>query len=259
MSLANRCTDTATPTPADGYFVRMAAGGADVLAAQKVRHTVFRGELGEGLAGADELGRDEDHFDGQFDHLLLCHRSGSEVIGTYRVQTAEAARAGAGFYCDGEFELADLPTEVLDHAVELGRACIRKDHRRSAALMTLWRGLADYLVLHRKRYLFGCCSLSGIDQDLARIAWRWLHEQGHWHPRLRAAVRPQLGVAEANVDPTHLATFHLPQLFGTYLRHGAKVCGGPALDRDFGTTDFLIVLDAAGLSARQRDLFFKAP
>lgn len=256
VPLLTRTARKAAPSVCGDYIVRLAAGLDDLHAAQRLRYAVFCSELGEGLAGADELGRDEDRFDAQFDHLLLCARDTGAVVGTYRLQTADAARAGAGFYCDDEFMLGDLPAAVLANAIELGRACIAKEHRRSTALLALWRGLADYLQRHRKRFLFGCCSLTGVDPQLARIAARWLREQGHQHGALHAGVRPALQVADAPVTDGEVATFRLPQLFGTYLRHGAKVCGGPALDHDFGTTDFLIVLDAAALSARQRSLFF---
>ena len=37
-----------------------------------------------------------------------------------------------------------------------------------------------------------------------------------------------------------------------YLRVGAGVCGPPALDREFGTTDFLVLLDTAPLAAPLR-------
>jgi putative hemolysin len=45
------------------------------------------------------------------------------------------------------------------------------------------------------------------------------------------------------------ATFlKLPSLIRGYLRLGAVVCGPPALDREFGTTDFFILLDMQNLS-----------
>ena len=31
----------------------------------------------------------------------------------------------------------------------------------------------------------------------------------------------------------------VPKLFATYLRHGARVLGPPAIDEEFGTIDFL--------------------
>ena len=45
-----------------------------------------------------------------------------------------------------------------------------------------------------------------------------------------------------------------PRLLRSYLAVGAKICGTPALDREFGTIDFLTVIDLwtlpAAISAR---------
>ena len=241
---------------AGDFLVRLAADAADVLAAQRVRFRVFHDELGESLAGAAELGRDEDRFDAHCDHLLLIDTVSNQVVGTYRMQTAERARGGAGFYCDGEFELAQLPLAIQNDAVELGRACILREHRRSIALFGLWRGIAEYLMRERKRYLFGCCSLTGVDVPLAATAAAWLLREGHQHTSVQVAVRAECAAAGPLPSVAALAAFELPPLFQTYLRYGARVCGGPALDREFGTTDFLVLLDVLELSARQRALFF---
>ena len=51
----------------------------------------------------------------------------------------------------------------------------------------------------------------------------------------------------------------IPKLLRAYLSIGDQICGPPALDREFGTIDFLTLLDLAnfpkGLFARtiQRD------
>ena len=39
----------------------------------------------------------------------------------------------------------------------------------------------------------------------------------------------------------------LPSLIKGYLRIGAQIAGPPALDREFGTADFFLLLDFAGL------------
>lgn len=243
------------PMVVGDYEVRLASPH-EVAEAQRVRHTVFCDELGEGTPEQRAAGRDEDRFDAQFEHLLLCERTGGTVVGTYRVQTAESAVAGLGFYADEEFVLSDLPPSVLTNAVELGRACILREHRRGVALLALWRGLAAYLRSLEKRYLFGCCSLTGIDVTTARLASSWLRVEGHEHRTFVTAVRAQAAVEPGPIRADDLATFRLPQLFGTYLRHGAKVCSGPALDRAFGTTDFLVLLDVNDLTPRQHALFF---
>jgi putative hemolysin len=48
----------------------------------------------------------------------------------------------------------------------------------------------------------------------------------------------------------------LPQLFETYLRFGGKACSEPALDRRFGTIDFLVLLDTHAMDPRSHRMFF---
>ena len=42
----------------------------------------------------------------------------------------------------------------------------------------------------------------------------------------------------------------IPPVFKGYLRLGAKICGDPVLDQEFGTIDFLIILDTSSLPER---------
>jgi putative hemolysin len=240
-----------------GYRVRLAVDGEELREAQRLRFEVFHEELGEGLAGAAALGLDADRFDAHCEHLLLCEAATGTVVGTYRLQTAERAAAGEGFYCDGEFVLADLPAAVLDAGLELGRACVARAHRQSPALFALWRGIAARLGALGKRYVFGCCSLTGADEGLAATASAWLGAEGHLDPVCRARVRPSMAV-DGRAAARGKA-FRPPALFATYLRFGARVCGGPALDREFGTTDFLVLLDTDRLTPRQRAMFFTGP
>jgi putative hemolysin len=237
-----------------GYQVRLAVDDIDLRAVQKLRFEVFHDELGEGLPGAAALGLDVDAFDSQCDHLLLESADG-EVCGTYRMQTLDRASAGKGFYCDEEFDLSGLPESVLANSIELGRACVAKAHRRGVALFALWSGLAAYLRAKRKDLLFGCCSLTGLDRDVAAAAAGWLVQNGHLDDRWQLAPRPAV-TGDGRIAPSEaVAAFKPPPLFGTYLRYGAKVLGGPAFDWSFGTTDFLVLLDIRRLDAKQRALF----
>ena len=47
-----------------------------------------------------------------------------------------------------------------------------------------------------------------------------------------------------------------PKLLRAYLSIGAKICGPPAIDREFGTIDFLTLLDLQALPAMVRAHFF---
>jgi putative hemolysin len=47
-----------------------------------------------------------------------------------------------------------------------------------------------------------------------------------------------------------------PRLFRAYLDLSARLCGPPAIDREFGTIDFLTLLDLQVIPQRLRTRFF---
>lgn len=240
-----------------GYRLRLASDPGDVDAALRLRFEVFNLELDEGLDASWRSGRDEDRFDAQCDHLLVEDAATGEVVGTYRLQTLERARRGHGFYASGEFDLAGLPPEVLEGAVEIGRACIARPYRNRRVLYLLWRGLADYVLAHGKRYLFGCSSLTSQDPAVGLRADADLVRSGHRHPGFEVLPLPGLACEDDGTWRT-LPPVRLPILFHTYLRHGAKVCGPPAIDREFKTIDFLMVIDLAAMDPELFRLFSSA-
>ena len=142
------------------YIMRFAHTPEEIDAALSLRFKVFNLELNEGLDVSFITERDEDEFDLTCHHLIVVERETNEVVGTYRLRTFEMARNIDGFYSSGEFHLEDLPLEVLTQSLEIGRACIAREHRNTRVLSLLWKGLAMYILKTKKRYLFGCCSLS---------------------------------------------------------------------------------------------------
>ena len=234
--------------------IRIAENDRDVDAALRLRFRVFNVELGEGLASSWATGRDEDELDAQFHHLIVEDGPSRDVIGTYRIQTREMAEAGRGFYSADEFDLSTIPPAILDDAVELGRACIDKEHRNRQVLFLLWKGLAAYLAAHDKRYLFGCSSITSQNPAQGIAAYAELRRRGSLHPTLRVDPRPAC-VCEA-VENGGATTVTIPILFETYLRFGGTILGPPAIDRKFQTIDFLTWLDTATLDATVRRMFF---
>jgi putative hemolysin len=237
-----------------GYRLRFATAEADLEAALRLRYEVFNRELGEGLAASEATGLDRDEFDAQCDHLLVEERRTGRVIGTYRMQVAEMANAGAGFYSATEFEFGHVPAGFLDEAIELGRACIAREHRNTKVLFLLWRGLASYVLWNGRRYLLGCSSLTSQDPEEGLRAFDQLAAEGHLHPTLAIPPRPDYAcVADGPVASGRKVP--IPRLFHTYLRYGAKICGAPAIDRWFGTIDFLTLLDVGAMDARLFAMF----
>ncbi len=245
---------------AGDYRLRFAWTWADLDAAQALRHRVFTEEPGEGDDDAAASGRDRDARDPWFHHLLIEHQPTRRAVGTYRLQTAVMAATRFGFYSATLFELGAVPAAILDQAVEVGRACVAPEHRNGRVLRLLWRGLARYLQWNGKRFLFGCCSIPGTDPATAQAAWRIVHARRVLHDRFVVRPRPDARVigndrARPLIDAEALAA-PLPPLFEGYLALGAKVCGPPAVDHDFGTTDFLVLLDVEDLDPRTRRSFF---
>jgi putative hemolysin len=239
------------------YIVRFARTVEDLDAIERLRFEIFNLELGEGLDSAFATGRDHDDLDPFFHHLLIACQATGEVVGTYRLQTASMAESRQGFYSAGEFDLSGLPREFVESAVEVGRACVAKEHRNGRVLNLLWRGLALYLLQNEKRYLFGCCSLTSQDRALGQATMEFLEREGHVHSTLLAPPLAGMGCADADPVAVATATVRIPPLFRSYLQLGAKVFGPPAIDRQFKTIDFLVALDVASLDEHSYRFFFR--
>lgn len=238
------------------YVTRFARTLEEIDAALRLRFEVFNLELREGLDASFIAERDEDEFDATCHHLIVLDRSTNTVIGTYRVRTLEAAKSAFGFYSAGEFTLEDIPFQVLTESIEIGRACIAREHRNSRVLFLLWKGLAMYSAFKRKRYFFGCCSLPTQDCAQGEFALRKLVREGHFHSTLHVSPREEFACDNENDYAVTNEEIKLPKLFDTYLRIGAKVCSKPAIDREFKTIDFFVLIDMKSISERYYKMFF---
>lgn len=240
------------------YLMRFARTREELDAILRLRFEVFNLELGEGLASSFQTGRDLDEFDHFCHHLIVEDTIEGQIIGTYRCQTGDMAQSGRGFYSAVEFDLSKIPDDVIADSIELGRACISPSHRNTQALFLLWKGLAMYVAHNRKRYLFGCCSLTSQDEREGWRVMRLLEEGGHLHPTFRAGPQPGFECCAADLTAKDEIQVSIPKLFGAYLRFGARVCGPPAIDRLFKTIDYLVLFDVAEMDAQTRKVFFGA-
>lgn len=230
----------ALPPSGSRYELAFVVQPADVEQVQRLRYRVFNLELDEGLEASHQTGLDRDAFDPFCHHLMVRDRSSGSVVGTYRMQTQQMALAGAGFYSAGEFDLSGFPDGLLASALEIGRACIAAEHRNLKVLYLLWQGLGRYMSHNRLRYLFGCCSLTSQDPHEATRVYRRLKEENGLDPEIHVAPLDSHACLLPNPDP---GPDHMPRLMRTYLSLGARICSEPAIDRDFGTIDYLALFD----------------
>jgi putative hemolysin len=236
----------------DRYFVKVAENPHEVESALRLRYEVFNVELGNRASAPAESPIEFDSYDFKCRHLIVVSRVTGETVGTYRLNSVETAHSVHGFYSSNEFTVEDLPEEVLQHGIEIGRACIAAEHRNTKVLFLLWKALLAYLEHANKRYFFGCCSIFTQDLDVGRNAYRQLIRDGHLHPAF--SVVPCRNAISLIGDESS-ERVELPALYNMYLRIGAKVCGPPMIDREFGTIDFFVVFDVADLGEKYRRMF----
>jgi putative hemolysin len=233
-----------------GYMVRLATNEAERRAAYRLRFLVFNLELNEGLEGAYATGYDRDEFDPVCDHLIVEHLATREIVGTYRLQTGPTAKKHLGYYSEREFDFARYEP-LREEVVELGRACIHREHRSTDVLYLLWRGIAQYALRNGGRYLIGCCSLTSQDPAEGAAVFEALTRYCV-EDSLRTEPQPGFAMPLSAASRTRA---DIPKLLRTYLTIGARICGAPAIDREFKTIDFLTLLDLGALHPRIRARF----
>jgi L-ornithine Nalpha-acyltransferase len=252
-----------------GQALRLATSDLDVKGAQRLRYRVFVQELGAGGNMVDHAARlEQDELDVHFDHLILVDttidpRTLDHVIGVYRLLPCERAQRIGRFYCDSEYDLTLLRTSGRK-LVELGRSCVHPDHRRGAAMLMLWNGLADYVRARGIEVLFGVASFPGADPEPHAQALAWLHHHHLAPPALRVRALADGFFPMDRLPPEALdrraALAAIPPLIRGYLRMGGMVGEGAWIDRKFNTTDVCLLIDTASMSGRHHDFYTrKAP
>ena len=247
---------TATPDPllaeTSLFRVSLAQSPEELIQCQRLRYEVFNLELGEGLSTSDRSGLDIDPFDSFCDHLMVSDIESGKLVGTYRLQTGEVARRNLGYYGNQIFDFS-VYEPVRKEFLELGRACVHVDYRNIMVLHALWKGIAVYATRNEVRYLVGCSSISSQDENFGMAMYNSLKEKYLVEPRLRTV--PQPGHAcEGTGEGVEAG--RPPRLFRAYLEISGRICGPPAIDREFKTIDFLTLVDLAHLPERVLTRFF---
>lgn len=233
------------------YRSRLAQTAADREAACRLRFEIFNLELGEGLLASYETGLDQDKFDAVCDHLIIEDTDQNLLVGTYRMQSGATAKNNFGYYSEQEFNFAPYES-IRGQVLELGRASIDSRHRNSEVLTMLWRGIIQYARMNGLRYLIGCSSLTSQSPQEGWAMYR----------RLRSFMAPdELCTAPTKAyslpqqDMQFEGNVKIPRLLKTYLGVGAYVCSEPAWDREFGTIDFLTLMDIERMTPAARSRF----
>ncbi|MGJ8528695.1 GNAT family N-acetyltransferase [Maritalea sp.] len=234
--------------------VRIAQTASEVRRAQHLRFSVFYEEMS---AKADlrtlRTKRDADEFDPICDHIIVVDHEEVEgisarpkIVGTYRTLRAEVAYANNGFYSAAEFELKSMLANNWEKGFcEIGRSCVSPGYRDRRTIEALWTGLWAYSVLYDIDVFFGVASFEGVDVQEHIKPLSYLHHSAQtpekWHVRARPDVGEQVNYLDEQAYDKKQMIRELPPLIKGYLRVGSYVGEGVFVDRQFGTTDVMIV------------------
>ena len=223
------------------YSCSVAQDPHEVSAAQRLRHDVLAEDF-PGLAEQATPGLDADRYDDFAEHLVVRESGSGAVVGTYRMISPAAAVQAGGFYAESLFDLSRLDP-IRARMLEIGRACVHRDHRDGAVVNLLWRGIARYAARTGCTYVAGSPSIPLTDGgSTAAGVWDQLSRSRRLAPpELRVVPhtpwRPD-GVARP-------ARHTVPAVVRGYLLAGAMVCGPPAHDTVLRSADLFMLLDTS--------------
>ena len=223
---------------------------------KKLRYESFFGESNNNKYDSDE-------FDKFCDHLIAIDKSISDdyVVGTYRLLLKPKFVKSQKFYSQTEFNISKLTKKRSLTLLEAGRSCVHKNYRDGSVIKLLWRGLATYIVKNQVDIVFGCASFPSSNHNLFRNQLSYLK---HFHPSpqyLKTKPLWNLKVKFRTIDKQLLNSNEefrkLPPLIKAYIRVGAYVGSGAIVDKEFDTTDVLIVLETKKMLKKYSNLYLK--
>ncbi len=250
--------------------IRLATTKKEIRKAQRLRYRVF---FEEGGAIPDRtaalLRRDICAFDRVCDHLLVIDhaarsthlkRKKPRVVGAYRFLRQDVAMRNFGFYSTAEFDVTSL---IARHPgkrfMELGRSCVLEAYRSKRVIELLWQGIAAYVQHHCIDVMFGCASFEGVAPKNHAEALAYLHHHACAKDEYAARALPDryspMDALRAKDVDARRAIAAMPPLVKGYLRLGARFGEGAVIDRQFNTTDVLVILPVDKIEARYLNHF----
>ena len=158
------------------------------------------------------------------------------------------AVAAGGLYTATEFDIRALDS-LRPSMVEMGRAVVHNDHRNGAVVLLMWAGILAYLDRAATTMSPGACRCPSAEDgeppgtQIRGVRDFVLRRHGappdyRVHPHRPVIID---GRSLDEIPPP--ARPVIPPLMRGYLRLGARICGEPAYDADFGVGDFPALLD----------------
>ncbi len=239
-----------------GYHVKIAETAREIEQALCLRYAIFKLEMGLAIKANEATRQDEDPFDFFCDHLIVKGPGkNNAVVGTCRLQKREVAEKNIGLYLEEEFDISG----IMDHFegfAEVGRKCIHPAYRNGLVMRLIWGGISLYLAHHKLDRILACCSIFSNDINKINRYYTFLRKFYSpvygtiAHPREDNRIR-NLNMGE-NYSCKNAKNIigSLPPVIRACLLMNGKLCGEPAFDPNFNSTDFLFLVENSGIWER---------
>ena len=218
------------------YQARLAQNGADIAAAQRLRHLCFVETTG-GIAR--EGGVDSDAFDSRCEHILVEETKTGALVCCFRMLPLTGGRDIGDSYAAQYYELSAL--RAFDGPmVEMGRFCIHPKANDPDILRVAWGAMTKYVDDTGVEMLFGCSSFWGTEAETYLDAFDMLAEKhlapNRWLPKVKApkVIRFAAERLRRPLD-RKAAMLRMPPLLKTYLMMGGWVSDHAVIDTEMNT------------------------
>lgn len=231
--------------------VRISRDPREIYDAQKLRYSIFFGEMG-GVSQRPQVRaeqRDFDEFDDVCDHLLVMDhdrpKPETKIVGCYRLLRRSQMPKIGRFYTSGEFDISAVE-KVEGEIMELGRSCVHANYRNRAVMQLLWRGIGEYVAKYNVTLMFGCASFTGINPQEYAQALSYLYYYHLAPPELRLTALPQhyqpMNLLPKEAVEPKAALAILPPLIKGYLRLNGVIGDGAFIDEECHSIDVGIIV-----------------
>ena len=218
------------------FIARTALLPEELKQAAALRYQCFYQEVGKKNAKGDFDWLDVDNTSS---HLMFFERSTADLVAVCRLNS------GDKWYSETEFDIRDFLRQS-HNPLEIGRVCIAPKYRVHRVFSMLLHGVFAFMRQFSFRFLFGCVSNYGINQQQAHRLWLYLRDKhssdGIW--RVSPVIEPWNGENFPDSMPsTKEARKLISNVLRLYLNSGSTVAGLPFYDAEFNCYDFLTIQD----------------
>ncbi len=242
------------------YQVRLSREPEDVRRAQALRHEVFR--LSRGRSD-DPAGLDADPYDDLCDHMLVEDSVTGELVCCVRLMPFASGAEVDRAYSAQWYDLSALKS-FEEPMVEMGRFCVRPDHRGAGeALRVAWAAMTRYVDARGIQLMFGCSSFDGSDAEPYADVFALLKEKHlgpkRWLPRIKARKVFRFAKMLRLRRPDLMkAAKAMPPLLRGYLSMGGWVSDHAVIDQDLNTLHVFTGVEVKRVPPRMAALLRKA-